>query len=146
MIPINLAIIGAGSVAQSRMEGFRNGSIYGLGMALAYGTLGLVVVLTGSKFGTLNSSMLVPTRAIALVFVVMALGMFDVLNIDLSRFGGTAGPSGFAGKGACWPRTPDRVVHGRDVRAAGRCLCGAGGDFRGAARDQFLRRRAWWRG
>ncbi len=92
MIPINLAIIGAGSRARSRTEGFRNGAVYGLGMALAYGTLGLVVVLTGSKFGTLNSSMWFNV-GIALVFVVMALGMFDVLNIDLSRFSG-AGPSG----------------------------------------------------
>ena len=62
MIPINLAIIGAGTRARSRTEGFRNGAIYGLGMALAYGTLGLVVVLTGSKFGTLNSSRLVQRR------------------------------------------------------------------------------------
>jgi thiol:disulfide interchange protein DsbD len=98
MIPINLAIIGAGRGAKSRMDGFRNGSIYGLGMALAYGTLGLVVVLTGSKFGTLNSSMWF-NLGIALVFVVMALGMFDVLNIDLSRFS-TAGPAGTGDRGA----------------------------------------------
>jgi len=95
MIPINLAIIGAGSRARSRTEGFRNGAVYGLGIALAYGTLGLAVVLTGSKFGALNSSMWF-NAGIALVFVVMALGMFDVLNIDLSRFSG-AGPSGSNG-------------------------------------------------
>lgn len=98
MIPINLAIIGAGRQARSRTDGFRNGAIYGLGIALAYGTLGLVVVLTGSKFGTLNSSMWFNV-GIALVFIVMALGMFDVLNIDLSRFSG-AGPSGSAARGA----------------------------------------------
>ncbi len=98
MIPINLAIIGAGRAAKSRMDGFRNGSIYGFGMALAYGTLGLVVVLTGSKFGTLNSNMWF-NAVIALVFVVMALGMFDVVNIDLSRFS-SAGPAGGADKGA----------------------------------------------
>ena len=98
MIPINLAIIGAGRAAKSRMDGFRNGSIYGLGMALAYGTLGLVVVLTGSKFGTLNSNMWF-NAVIALVFVVLALGMFDVVNIDLSRFS-SAGPAGGADKGA----------------------------------------------
>ncbi len=98
MIPINLAIIGAGSRARSRTEGFRNGAVYGLGMALAYGTLGLVVVVTGSKFGTLNSSLWF-NIGIALVFVVMALGMFDVVNIDLSRFSG-AGPTGSVDKGA----------------------------------------------
>jgi thiol:disulfide interchange protein len=97
MIPINLAIIGAGSRARTRTEGFRNGAVYGLGIALAYGTLGLAVVLTGSKFGTLNSSTWFNV-GIALVFVVMALGMFDVLNIDLSRFSG-AGPAGSIGNG-----------------------------------------------
>ncbi len=97
MIPINLAIIGAGSRAKSRMEGFRNGALYGFGMALAYGTLGLVVVLSGSKFGTLNSSMWF-NAAIALVFIVLALGMFDVVKIDLSGFS-AAGATGPSGKG-----------------------------------------------
>ena len=41
MIPINLAIIGAGTSAKSRRSGFRNGAVYGAGMALAYGALGL---------------------------------------------------------------------------------------------------------
>jgi len=98
MIPINLAIIGAGRAARSRWDGFGSGLVYGLGIALAYGTLGLVVVLTGSKFGTLNSNFWF-NAAIALVFVVMAMGMFDVLAIDLSRFSGT-GPAGTAGRGA----------------------------------------------
>jgi thioredoxin:protein disulfide reductase len=98
MIPINLAIIGAGSRARSRTDGFRKGAVYGLGMALAYGTLGLVVVLTGAKFGALNSSFWF-NAGIALVFVVLALGMFDVLNIDLSRFGGV-GPVGSTRSGA----------------------------------------------
>ncbi|HTB84184.1 MAG TPA: cytochrome c biogenesis protein CcdA [Candidatus Sulfotelmatobacter sp.] len=100
MIPINLAIIGAGSVAQSRLEGFRNGLFYGAGMALAYGALGVTVVLTGAKFGALNSSMWF-NLAIAVVFVVMALGMFDVLHIDFTRFsgGGRGGATGVSEKG-----------------------------------------------
>jgi thioredoxin:protein disulfide reductase len=98
MIPINLAIIGAGSRARSRTDGFRKGAVYGLGMALAYGTLGLVVVVTGAKFGALNSSLWF-NAGIALVFVVLALGMFDVLSIDLSRFGGS-GPTGSTQQGA----------------------------------------------
>src|ERR1039457_5177053 len=59
-------------------------------MALAYGVLGVVVVLTGAKFGTLNSTVWF-NLVVALVFLVMALGMFDVFNIDLSRFGGSFG-------------------------------------------------------
>lgn len=91
MIPINLAVIGAGSKAQSRAEGLKKGGIYGAGMALAYGVLGLGVVLTGAKFGALNSSFWFNV-VIALVFVFMALGMFDLVNIDLSRFRSRSAP------------------------------------------------------
>ena len=56
MIPINLAIIGAGAQAGSRGRGFLLGSAYGGAMALVYGVLGLVVILTAGTFGTINSS------------------------------------------------------------------------------------------
>jgi thiol:disulfide interchange protein len=85
MIPINLAIIGAGAQAGSKRRGFALGATYGAGMAIAYGVLGVVVVLTGSKFGTLNSSPWF-NLGIAVVFGALALGMFDMLSIDLSRF------------------------------------------------------------
>lgn len=90
LIPINLALIGAGSRARSRREGFKQGAIYGAGMAIAYGALGLVVVLTGAKFGTLNSSVWF-NAVIAVLFVVMAVAMFDWVSIDLSRWGGAIG-------------------------------------------------------
>ncbi|MBI3853017.1 MAG: thioredoxin family protein [Verrucomicrobia bacterium] len=85
MIPINLAIIGAGAQAGSKRRGFALGATYAAGMAIAYGVLGLFVVLTGSKFGTLNSSPWF-NLGIAIVFVLLALAMFDVVSIDLSRF------------------------------------------------------------
>ncbi len=85
MIPINLAIIGAGAQAGSKKRGFALGAAYAAGMAVAYGVLGLVVVLTGSKFGTLNSSPWF-NLAIASVFLFLALAMFDVVSVDLSRF------------------------------------------------------------
>ncbi len=85
MIPINLAIIGAGAQAGSKKKGFALGATYAAGMAIAYGVLGLVVVLTGAKFGTLNSSPWF-NLGIAAVFLVLALGMFDIVSIDLSRF------------------------------------------------------------
>ncbi|HWC00500.1 MAG TPA: cytochrome c biogenesis protein CcdA, partial [Bryobacteraceae bacterium] len=94
MIPINLAIIGAGARAGSRRRGFALGATYGLGMALVYGVLGLAVVLTGSKFGALNSSAWF-NLGIAAVFLLMAVAMFDLINVDFSRFqtrtGGSAG-------------------------------------------------------
>ena len=61
MIPINLAIIGAGAQAGSRRRGFLLGSAYGAAMALVYGVLGLVVILTAGTFGTINASPWPPT-------------------------------------------------------------------------------------
>ncbi len=99
MIPINLAILGAGSQNQDRKRGFAMGSAYGAGMALAYGGLGLAVVLTGAKFGTLNSSAWF-NFGIALVFAVLGLAMFDKLSIDLSRFQRSGEARSSRGRGA----------------------------------------------
>ncbi len=85
MIPINLAIIGAGAQAGSRRRGFLLGATYGGAMAVVYGVLGLVVILTAGTFGTINSSPWF-NLAIAIVFVLLALAMFDVIEIDFSRF------------------------------------------------------------
>jgi thiol:disulfide interchange protein DsbD len=85
MIPINLAIIGAGAQAGSKKRGFALGATYGLGIALVYGLLGVIVVLTGSQFGTIQANPWF-NLAIAVIFVVLALAMFDVLHIDFSRF------------------------------------------------------------
>ena len=85
MIPINLAIIGAGSKAGSRARGFGLGSVYGAGIALVYGALGLVVVLTGAQFGTLNANPWF-NIGIALLFVILAVAMFGVFQIDFSRY------------------------------------------------------------
>jgi len=92
MIPINLAIIGAGAQAGSRRRGFLLGSTYGAAMAVVYGILGLVVILTAGTFGTINASPWF-NLAIAVLFVVLGLAMFDVVNIDFSRFSsGMRGP------------------------------------------------------
>ncbi|MFA6931526.1 MAG: cytochrome c biogenesis protein CcdA [Lentisphaeria bacterium] len=94
MIPINLSIIGAsGKDAAGKGRGLLLGSLYGLSMALVYGILGMVVVLTGSRFGAINSSPWF-NLAIAVVFVFLALSMFDVFLLDFSRFrGGRQGRS-----------------------------------------------------
>jgi thiol:disulfide interchange protein DsbD len=85
MIPINLAIIGAGARAGSKRRGFALGATYGAAMAIAYGILGLVVILTAGTFGTVNASPWF-NGAIAVLFVVLGLAMFDVVTIDFSRF------------------------------------------------------------
>ena len=95
MIPINLAIIGASGANASRGARFGLGLVYGLGMALVYGALGLVVVLSGSVFGAINSSPIF-NGAIAVLFFALALAMFDVWQLDFSRFRKTGGIAGRA--------------------------------------------------
>jgi len=96
MIPINLAIIGAGAQAQSRGRGFLLGSAYGGAMAIVYGVLGLIVILTAGTFGTINSSPWF-NLAIAALFVVLGLAMFDLLIIDFSKYSTRVGSSGAKG-------------------------------------------------
>ncbi len=106
MIPVNIAIIGAGiqamrgaeAGARLRWRGFVLGIVYGAGIAVAYGLLGFIVVFTGSRFGFLNSS---PSFnfIMAVLFLVLALGMFGVVNIDFSRFMGRAGGGANSGNG-----------------------------------------------
>jgi cytochrome c biogenesis protein CcdA len=84
MIPINLAIIGAGAQAGRRQRGFLLGATYGAAMAVAYGALGLIVILTAGTFGVINASPWFNV-GIAALFVVLALAMFDVIAVDFSR-------------------------------------------------------------
>jgi thioredoxin:protein disulfide reductase len=84
MIPINLAIIGAGAQSGRRRRGFLLGATYGGAMALAYGVLGLIVILTAGTFGGINASPWF-NLAIAALFVGLGLAMFDVLTLDFSR-------------------------------------------------------------
>ena len=79
MLPINLAIIGA----SGGKKGFRNGLLYGCGMAAVYGILGVLAAFAGVSFGTLNSSPAFNLSA-AFVFLTMSLAMAGVFNIDPS--------------------------------------------------------------
>ncbi len=81
MIPINLAILGADG--SSWRQGAFRATFYGAGMAIAYGVLGLVVVLTGAKFGALNASSWF-NFGISGVFLALSLAMFGVFNLDFS--------------------------------------------------------------
>ncbi len=95
LIPINLAIIGAGAQAGSRTRGFALGGTYGLAMAAVYGTLGLVVILTASTFGAINSTIWFNV-GIAILFIMLGLAMLDVFAIDFSKL---QGKLDLAGKG-----------------------------------------------
>ena len=116
MIPVNIAIIGAGSQAGSRSRGFALGATYGLGISLVYGILGLVVVLTGSQFGALNASPWF-NLAIAILFVALSLAMFGLFSIDFSRF-----QSGGSGKDSHGPFLTAFTFGGVAALLAGACV------------------------
>ncbi len=89
LIPVNLAIIGAGvQSAGRRRQRFWLGLLYGAGMALAYGLVGGIVVAAGLKFGALNASAWF-NLGVAAIFLLLALAMFDVYLIDLTRWQGS---------------------------------------------------------
>ncbi len=55
LIPITVSVIG-GSSEGSRFKGFFHSLIYVLGLALVYGTLGLIAAATGQLFGEFSTS------------------------------------------------------------------------------------------
>ncbi len=89
VIPINLAIIGAGvqgmKEGSTRSRGFALGGVYGLGIAIVFGGLGLIVVLGLASFGAINANWWF-SAGIAALFIVLALAMFDFIVIDFSKF------------------------------------------------------------
>ena len=93
MIPVTLAVLGAG--AARRRRGALLGAAYGLGIATAYGALGVLCLTTGRAFGTLQSSPWFSLAA-AILLLAFALSLFGVLPmIDFRRFaGGMAGANG----------------------------------------------------
>jgi thiol:disulfide interchange protein len=88
MIPINLAIIGAGHGQRGR--GFLLGLAYGLGIVLAYGGSGWAILKSGIFMGTLQSSPWF-SLAVALLFAALALSLFGLFAIDLTRFSRSGG-------------------------------------------------------
>ena len=92
MIPVNLMIIGAGTMEEGNRakrfswRGLRLGGLYGAGIAVAYGALGVVSALTGAAFGWVQS-MAWFNVAMAVFFVALALAMLDVFSFSLERLG-----------------------------------------------------------
>lgn len=85
LIPVNLAILGIGASRTTKRQGILFGSCFGLGITVAFGSLGILSVLTGTAFGTIQSDPLF-NAAIAVVFCLLSLAMLDVITIDFSRF------------------------------------------------------------
>lgn len=113
MIPINLGIIGVGTQHGSRRRGLLLGGAYGAGIAIVYGALGLVVVITGSVFGALQGSPWF-NAGISVLFMVLSLALFDVIVIDLTRL--QRGGAGYGRFGAAF------VAGGVSALLAGACV------------------------
>ncbi len=76
LVPVNLMIIGKGAL---------RGAAYGLGLTLAYGSLGIAAAFGGMAFGTIQSNPWFNV-GVAVVFVILALAMLDVFLIDFSKY------------------------------------------------------------
>jgi thiol:disulfide interchange protein DsbD len=99
MIPVTVSVIGAGSGGRP-LRGFFLSVLYVLGMSLTYAALGVAAAWTGGLFGAWASHPALRI-VVAALFVVLALGMFDVIYIQApaaltSRLGGARG-AGAAG-------------------------------------------------
>ncbi len=75
MIPINLMIIG---------KSMKRGALYGAGIALAYGALGVAAAVGGLAFGTIQANPFF-NAAVALVFVALGLSLCGVWFLDFSK-------------------------------------------------------------
>ena len=79
MIPVNLMIIGSSPM---------KGALYGLGIAVAYGALGLLAALGSVVFGEIQANPWFNV-AIAVLFITLALSMMGVFVIDFSKYRGS---------------------------------------------------------
>ncbi|MGE3772669.1 MAG: cytochrome c biogenesis protein CcdA [Gammaproteobacteria bacterium] len=89
IVPVTLGVIGARS-AGARWRGFLLSSVYVLGMALSYASLGAFAALSGKLFGQISTS---PWThfAVANLCLVFGLAMLDVFR--LPQLGLDAGPA-----------------------------------------------------
>ncbi len=76
LVPVNLILVG---------KGWKRGLAYGLGITCAYGALGCAAAFGGMAFGTIQSNPWFNVVT-ATIFTVLALAMFGVFFIDLSKF------------------------------------------------------------
>ncbi len=99
MIPVTVSVIGAGS-GGSAVRGFFLSLLYVLGMSLTYAAFGVAAAWTGELFGAVAGHPAVRI-GVAALFLILALGLFDVIYIQMpasvtGRLGG-AKAAGVAG-------------------------------------------------
>lgn len=85
MIPITLAVLGARTKGQSKLKSFTLSLAYVFGIAFTYSILGVAAAKTGALFGAALGNIYVVT-AIAMLFVVMAISMYGVFELQVPAF------------------------------------------------------------
>lgn len=81
MIPITVSVIGAGSSGKV-MRGFVLSVFYVLGLSLTYAIFGTLAAMSGGLFGAVSGNPFVRIL-VAVVFILMALSMFDAFFIQM---------------------------------------------------------------
>lgn len=76
LVPVSLALVG---------RGWRRGAAYGLGIATAYGVLGVFAALGGFAFGTIQGSPWF-SLSVAAVFAVLGCAMAGFFFVDLAKY------------------------------------------------------------
>jgi thiol:disulfide interchange protein DsbD len=81
LIPVTIALVGATS-ERSWLQGLVHSLVYVLGISVTYAVAGGVAGATGEFFSWLQHPAV--SIVLALIFVAMALAMFDVFTVDFS--------------------------------------------------------------
>lgn len=108
MIPINLMIIGRSA---------SRGALYGLGIALAYGLLGVLAAVGGMAFGEIQGNPWF-NAAIAVLFLTLSLALLGVFYIDFSKRRGNAASM----RESMWPGFFAFFMGGVSAVLAGACV------------------------
>ena len=82
LIPVTIGVVGATS-AGGRVGALLRSLLYVLGISITYSAVGVVAAAGGGLFGQVANGPAV-SIALAVAFVLLAGGMFDVYTIDLS--------------------------------------------------------------
>ncbi len=83
MIPVTVSVVGAGSGGRVS-RGLFLSILYVLGMSLTYAAFGVAAAWTGGLFGAYAGHPVVRIL-VAGLFLILALGMFDVVHIQMPR-------------------------------------------------------------
>lgn len=84
MIPITVAVIGGGVTMPSRARRMGLASVYAIGLAAAYSSLGIIAALTGRMFGEISTNPWL-TFAMANLMLAAAAMMADVIPVPIPQ-------------------------------------------------------------